>query len=67
MDPQMLASTPAGVPPPGIKPNFTNPHGNGAALISVASVLLVLMLVFVSARVYTKIKIIRKWSPDDCE
>ena len=67
MDPQTLANTPAGVPPLGVRPNFDNPHSERATLISVASVLLALMLVFVIARIFTKIKIVGKSSPDDCK
>lgn len=67
MDPAQLAGTPAGVPPPGVVPNFVNPHKNSPTLIAVGSVSLALMVCFVAVRIYTKVVIVRKFSPDDCE
>ena len=66
-DPAVLAVTPAGKPPPGVIPNFTNPPSNGHILIEVGSVLVALMLVFVGVRMYTKLKIVGKTTPDDCK
>ena len=62
-----LASAPAGVPPPGVVPNFVNPHRNSLTLIVVGSVSVALMMCFVAVRIYTKVAIVRKYSPDDCE
>ena len=67
MTPQELAITPAGSPPSGVLPNLVNPYSNGPTLIAVGSVLVGLMLVFVAVRIYTKISIVGKSSPDDCE
>lgn len=51
MDPAQLAGTPAGVPPPGVVPNFVNPHKNSPTLIAVGSVSLALMVCFVAVRI----------------
>ena len=67
MDLAQLASVLAGVPPPGVVPNFVNPHKNSPTLIAVGSVSLVLMVCFIAVRIYTKVVIVRKFSPDDCE
>lgn len=67
MDPEQLAATPAGKPPPGVIPNHNNPHSNGPTLIAVGSVLVALMLMCVAVRGYTKFKIVRKFTPDDCK
>ena len=67
MTPEMLEGTPAGTPPPGLIPNSTNPGSNGPTLIAVGSVLIALMVLSVGIRVYSKIKIVGKSSPDDCK
>lgn len=66
MDSAQLAM-PAGKPPPGVIPNPINPYSNGPTLIAVGSVLVALMLVCVSVRVYAKFKIVGKLTPDDCK
>ena len=60
------ASVPAASPPPGIKPNFTNPHSDGPILIALGAVFLALALLFVAARIYAKSRVLKKWSQDDC-
>lgn len=67
MNSEQLASIPAGKPPPGVIPNHFNPHSNGPVLIAVGSAVLGLMLVCVGIRGYTKLKIVGKITPDDCE
>ena len=67
MDAAQLARTPAGVPPPGVIPNFVNPHSSGPTLIAVGSVSVALMMCFVAVRIYTKVMIVGKFSPNDCE
>ena len=66
-DPAKLAGVPAAKPPAGVLPNLENPHGDGQVLIIVGSILLAIMLLFVSVRIYTKFRIVRKSSPDDCK
>ncbi|KAJ3571854.1 hypothetical protein NPX13_g5237 [Xylaria arbuscula] len=60
-----LATTPAGVPPPGVEPNFLNPPSSANVLIIVGTVLLVIMLVFASIRFYVKVIVRRKVTADD--
>jgi hypothetical protein len=52
----------------GVTPNFDNPSLNGYHSITIASSICVAMLVFFgSVRLYSKLKIIRKSSLDDCK
>ena len=65
-DPARLAGVPAAQPAYFFIPNHVNPHSSGPVLIGVGSVLLGIMLSFVGIRIYTKSKIVKKFSPDDC-
>ena len=67
IDPAQLALAPAGIPPPGIVPNFVHPHSNGSTLIIVGSVSVALMMCFVAVRIYTKVMIVGNFGPDDCD
>ena len=67
IDLAQLALTPAGVPPPGVVPDFVHPHSNGLTLIIVGSVSVALMMCFVTVRIYSKVMIVGNFSPDDCE
>jgi hypothetical protein len=67
LTPAQLAQIPAGVPPPGVIPNLTNPHSDGYVLITVGSVLMAIMFLFLAMRFYAKFMILRKFTPDDCE
>ncbi|KAI0410417.1 hypothetical protein F5X98DRAFT_386111 [Xylaria grammica] len=60
-----LATTPAGVPPPGVEPNFVNPPSSANVLIIVGTILLIIMLVFASIRFYVKVIVRRKVTADD--
>ena len=64
--PLSLADIPAAPPPPGVIPNYVNPYSEGPVLIIVGSIFVAIMLLFVSVRIYTKVKIVGKSSPDDC-
>lgn len=61
-----LADVPAALPPPGVRPNYVNPHSEAPLLIIMGSIFVAIMLLFVSVRIYTKIKVVGKSSPDDC-
>ena len=63
-DPAVLG-LPALAPPAGVVPNFTNPESKGPIFVIVGTILLVLMVVFLSNRIYTKSFIVRKLSWDD--
>lgn len=66
-DPANLAGLPAGKAPPGVIPNFANPYTDGPTLIAVGGVFTALALIFVAVRIYTKLRLVGKWSPDDSE
>ena len=67
LTPEQMAVTPAGMPPPGVIPNFVNPDTRGPVLIIVGTIFMVLMLVLATLRYYTKFFIVRKTSWDDCK
>ncbi len=62
-----LAHIPAGVPPPGVIPNLVNPYSEGYILITVGTIMMGIMFVFVAMRLFVRLKIQRKFTPDDCE
>ena len=62
-----LTQIPALPPPPGVSPDFANPHSDRPVLIIVGSMFVAIMLLFVSVRIYVKVNIVRKSSPDDCK
>lgn len=67
MTPEQLAQTPAAMPPPGVQPNFVNPHSSAPVLIWVSSVLMAIMFMFAGLRFYVKNNLRRKFTPDDCK
>ena len=52
-------------PPPGLKSNFEDPESQGVIVVAVGSILLALMVVALSCRLYAKLYIVRKVSVDD--
>ena len=62
--PEMLEG-PAMMPPPGVIPNLVDPYTAGPILISVSSVLVGLMILFVFNRLATKAFVTRKFQWDD--
>jgi len=60
-----LAHTPAGVPPPGVIPNFAHPKSQGYILIIVTAICYSLMLPIVILRVYCRNWINRSFGLDD--
>jgi hypothetical protein len=66
MTPEQLAQTPAGIPPPGVIPNFVNPPSDGPVLIIVGTILMAIMLFLAGIRLYFKALVRRKLSADDC-
>jgi hypothetical protein len=65
--PALLATIPAASPPPGIVPNFDHPPSRSNLLLGLTSVFLSLAVISYFIRMYTKIKILRKVSWDDCK
>lgn len=69
MSPEMLATladSPAGLPPPGIQPNFDNPPSKGQEMLILNVVFLPLMLIAVAMRLLVKAKFIHQFGWDDC-
>lgn len=56
---------PALEPPPGVTSNFDDPYSRGPVLVTVSSILIPTMLLFVIARLYAKFRIIRELQWDD--
>ncbi len=65
MDPASLVNIPAAKPPPGVMPDHIHPHTDAPTFIAVSTVLMAIMLAFVAVRIYTKTRIVGKYSPDD--
>ena len=61
-----LSQIPTLEPPPGVTPNFVNPHSLATTLIAVNGVFVALMLIALSIRIYTKGMILRSLGWDDC-
>ena len=60
------ALIPAGTPPPGVVPNLKSPPSAANAFFAEGSILLFVMFVFLGFRLYTKTRIARKATLDDC-
>lgn len=63
---QILANTPVGPVPQGTIPDFIHPQTNYRPLYSVSSLLLALSIIFASSRVYQKLRVVRRFTIDDC-
>lgn len=64
---QKLLQGPAGIPPPGVKPNLVNPPNqriSGQAAILVCGIVASIALFM---RIYTRIFVIRKTNMSDCK
>ena len=61
-----LGDTPAAAPPTGKLPNFLNPGNGSGATIAVSVVMLFLLLVIVSGRLYYNARVSRSFGLDDC-
>lgn len=64
---EILSTLPAGDPPPGIQPNFSDPPTLVPALLGVPAAFLVLAVLCFFVRIYTKVFISKRWGWDDCE
>ncbi|MCJ1463139.1 hypothetical protein MMC07_001744 [Pseudocyphellaria aurata] len=63
--PEILKTIPAGDPPPGIQPNFSDPPTLFPALLGVGIAFLVLAVACFFIRIYTKFAISKRWGWDD--
>ena len=62
---QQWDKLPAMPPPPGVIPNYVNPHSDGSIIVVVGSILLGLTILFVANRIYSKVWLTHKYSWDD--
>ena len=53
-------------PPPGVTPNFKNPDYFSGGIVPISAVFLGLSTLFLAARLYTKLKIIKVFGSEDC-
>ena len=67
LPPSALKSIPAAAPPPGVQPNFGNPDTLVPAVLGVGTAFLALALFCFSLRIYSKLRISRNASWDDCK
>ena len=65
LDPAELAHVPAGTPPPGQESNLIDPPSEGYLFLAVGSLVLGLMYITVGMSLYVKLKVRRRWAPDD--
>lgn len=56
---------PAGVPPPGVIPNFINPESRVSMIDVSAAVCLPLLIIFAGSRLYAKAFVVKRRSWDD--
>ena len=62
LNPDMI---PSATPPPGIEPNFINPVTFAQIIVAVSAATLVLVVVLLSIRLYSTLRITRSASYDD--
>lgn len=62
-----LSHIPLGPPPPGLKSNFVNPKNQKGVAEAVMCIFMVIMILFVTVRMYAKLRISRAPGWDDCE
>ena len=63
----LAQNPPAGIPPSDVIPNYVDPPSKGPIFYYVGSVLLFIMIVIFSTRMYVKFRIVKKRTWDDCE
>lgn len=62
-----LSKIPAGIPPPGVIPNFVNPPSLAPVVLGINITFMVITAVFVSARLTVNLTRKRKTGIDDCK
>ncbi|KAI9640835.1 hypothetical protein NHQ30_010676 [Ciborinia camelliae] len=65
MTPEEMAMTPAGIPPPGVIPNFIDAPSRAPLMYIVGSCMVAIMLILASLRFYTKLVVVKKTTWDD--
>ena len=62
-----LANEPSAPPPPGVSVNFNAPDTRAPMAIAVTSSFMGIMFIFITVRVYVKVRIDKRATWDDCE
>ncbi len=65
LTPEQLASTPAGIPPPGVVSNFVDPPTIGYYIIGALAPLMTIMWVLAALKFYTATFVRKKFLADD--
>lgn len=65
LSPQALATTPVIPPPPGQTSNFVNPESRAPGITAALVIILALMTIVLTARLYGKMRIVKKIGFDD--
>jgi hypothetical protein len=60
-------TTPAGLPPPGQTSNLHNPPSTGYQQTACNVICLVFVTLFVGLRIYTRVRLVKYVSWDDCK
>lgn len=63
----VLRTMPAGIPPPGIQPNFADPPTRVPVILGVSIAFLVFAVFCLSVRIYMKLAVVNNWKWDDCK
>lgn len=67
LTPEQMARTPVVKPPAGVRSNLVNPPSNGHVVFATGGALMVVMYIIAALRYYTRVKIVKRLSPDDCK
>ena len=62
-----LADEPSAPPPPGVSVNFNTPDTRAPMAIAVTSSFMGIMFIFITIRIYVKVRIDKRATWDDCE
>ena len=60
-------TTPAGMPPPGVIPNYENPESRAYEAVAAGAVIMSIMLIFVFMKVYARAAVTKTLGSDDCK
>lgn len=63
---QLDPNTPAGLPPPGVVPNFNAPSRAGAVVATCVTIT-VFMVIFVALRLFSRTRYAKRLGADDCK
>ncbi len=64
--PALTATVPAAPPPPGVVSDFVDPPYIGTSFVIINTVFMILAILAVTVRIYTRVVIVRGFGVDDC-